>query len=165
MSLVCSWEGTHRSGTAPAMRHTLNYRLSGLSTPPTLLKGVRYSIPHLRLATDGYNCYCKEQLNRPLGTVPIASAPTIVCIYNNKTKQASVSPSCKSHRFKMAIVNSSVYQSYNESCHWYVQYIPTKTRKCIVLTSGESNLAKQRHRRRTRTVQSYSPGGANVHPI
>jgi len=30
---------------------------------------------------------------------------------------------------------------------------------------GQSNLTKRPHRRRTRTVQSYWPGGANVHPI
>ena len=30
-------------------------------------------------------------------------------------------------------------------------------------TSGKSNLTKRSHRRRTRTVQSYSPGGASVH--
>jgi len=32
------------------------------------------------------------------------------------------------------------------------------------ITSGQSNLTKRPHRRRTRTVQSYSPGGASVHP-
>jgi len=31
-------------------------------------------------------------------------------------------------------------------------------------TSGQHNLAKRPHRRRTRTVQSYSPCGVNVHP-
>jgi len=31
-------------------------------------------------------------------------------------------------------------------------------------TSGQSNLRKRLHRRRTWTVQSYSPGGTNVHP-
>jgi len=31
-------------------------------------------------------------------------------------------------------------------------------------TSGQNNLTKRPHRRRTWTVQSYSPSGANVHP-
>jgi len=34
----------------------------------------------------------------------------------------------------------------------------------IMITNGQSNLTKRPHRRRTRTVQSYSPCGANVHP-
>jgi len=34
----------------------------------------------------------------------------------------------------------------------------------IHLTRGRSNLTKRPHRRRTWTVQSYSPNGANVHP-
>jgi len=32
------------------------------------------------------------------------------------------------------------------------------------MTSGQSNLTKRPRRRRTWTVQSYSPGDANVHP-
>ena len=32
------------------------------------------------------------------------------------------------------------------------------------ITSGQSNLTKMPHRRRTQTVQSYSSGGANVQP-
>jgi len=34
----------------------------------------------------------------------------------------------------------------------------------IVITGGQSNLTKRPHRRRTWTVQSYLPGGANVFP-
>jgi len=34
----------------------------------------------------------------------------------------------------------------------------------LVKARGHSNLTKRPHRRRTRTVQSYSPSGANVHP-
>jgi len=32
------------------------------------------------------------------------------------------------------------------------------------LTTGQNNLTKRPHRRRTWTVQSYSPGGVSVHP-
>jgi len=32
------------------------------------------------------------------------------------------------------------------------------------ITSGQSNLTKMPHRRRTQTVQSYSSGGANLQP-
>ena len=32
------------------------------------------------------------------------------------------------------------------------------------ITSGQNNLTEVPHRRRTWTVQSYSPGGASVHP-
>jgi len=35
----------------------------------------------------------------------------------------------------------------------------------MIITSGQSNFDVRPHRRRTWTVQSYSPGGANVHPI
>jgi len=34
-----------------------------------------------------------------------------------------------------------------------------------ILTSGQSRLTERPHRRRTWTVQLYSSGGANVHPI
>ena len=34
----------------------------------------------------------------------------------------------------------------------------------IYATSGQTNLTKRLHRHRTWTVQSYSPGGANMHP-
>jgi len=41
----------------------------------------------------------------------------------------------------------------------------TSTFCCVGnLASGQSNLTKRPHRCRTWTVQSYSPGGANVHP-
>jgi len=39
------------------------------------------------------------------------------------------------------------------------------TKWAVIVTSNESNLTKRPHRRRTWTVQSYSLGGANVHPI
>jgi len=41
----------------------------------------------------------------------------------------------------------------------------TPTMMMMMITSGQSNLTKRQHRRSTRTVQSYSPGGANVHAI
>jgi len=44
----------------------------------------------------------------------------------------------------------------------YSMYV---TLRCgLIITSGQSNLTKRPHRRRTLTVQSYLPGCANMHP-
>jgi len=52
-------------------------------------------------------------------------------------------------------------------CYRRLQTTPCQSTNQVTVTtvtSGQSNLTKLPHRRRTRTVQSYSPGGANVHP-
>jgi len=43
-------------------------------------------------------------------------------------------------------------------------YIYLKSILSMIIISGQNNLTKRPHRRRTWTVQSYSPCGANVHP-
>jgi len=45
---------------------------------------------------------------------------------------------------------------------WYAAIAHTSREQS--LTSGQGNLTKRPHRRRTRTVQSYSPGGAKCAP-
>jgi len=57
----------------------------------------------------------------------------------------------------------------NVSWQWYALYwVPSTSQlwlsQKMYRTSGQSNMTKRPHRRRTWTVQSYSPGDANVHP-
>jgi len=79
--------------------------------------------------------------------------------YNN-----SISNSSQSKHYDIAFIDHEPrWPSVSRVRLLSLQHIACYARVTSI-TSGQHNLTKRPHRRRTRTVQSYSPGGVNVHP-